>query len=168
MKSYTLCFLILWFFIVSYPAQDKQNPRSEEFDAPSVCELFENAAKPYGHTVIFKSIEQFSGSRTYNKLLLDESGNAYIVRVVPNLGLKDGQFAKLSFEQLQEVKRMLATSYFRTLRPNTKPKENEIFTAFVFHNGKGYSRFDYVGTLPQEIQKVIDFVKAELRKQHEQ
>ncbi len=164
MKRFALLFVLLWLLVISCPAQDKRQPTSD-LDGSSL-HWFEDDADRHQDTLLFKVLEYTAPySGLYFELMLEKDGNAFTARMVPNWAAQNSHHGKLSVEQLEEVKRMLASPYFQSFPTPTEPERGERYTAFVFFKGSDYARFDYSGSLPVEVRKVADFVNAEIDKQ---
>jgi hypothetical protein len=164
MKRYALLFLALWLLVLSCLAQDKQQS-STGLDGSSL-RWFEDDANRRQDTLLFKSLEYTAPyAGLYFELRLDKDGNAFTARIVPNWAVQNSRHGKLTAEQIEEVKRMLAAPYFQSPTSPGAPERGERYTAFVFFKGGDYARSDYSGPLPVEVREVVDFVKAEIERQ---
>ena len=164
MQKYVCLFVAFWLLVGSCLAQDQRKTPGDLDGSP--LRWFEDAARDNHEGLIFKSLNYTAPySAHYYELRLERNGAAFSARVVPNWAVQNSQWGKLSAEQVDEVKRMLAAHYFQSPPPITEPKAGERYNALIFFNGRDYSRYDYSGPLPVEVQAVIDFVKAEIERQ---
>lgn len=164
MKEHVLLFIFLWLSVMSCLAQEKQDV-ADDPDRSSI-RWFEEAANDDRDGLLFKSLEYTAPySRMYFELRLDAEGNAFTARVIPGWAVQNSRYGKLSAEQIKEVKQMLEANYLQVSPSPTEAREGEKCTAIVFVSSKGYARYNFGGFLPVEVQRVVDFVNAEIEKQ---
>ncbi|MGI8653746.1 MAG: hypothetical protein ACR2LC_00850 [Pyrinomonadaceae bacterium] len=143
-----------------------QNNQDDNFLNASELQWFNMEANSITPDILFKAVWYVAPNRGFYYILeLRKDGIASTCRVVPNWAMQAEHSAKLSGEQIEEAKRLLAKIQVKGRKAMFEPKDKERHTAFVFVNKEKYTRADFVGLLPIEMQRVFDFVDAEITAQ---
>ena len=169
MKKRFLLSTVLWLFIIPCFSQEifksNGNERGEDFGI-SACNSFVNVLYHYDDRILLKTLEfSIPNSRAYNHLVVCQNGVVFQTRVVKDWAVQDSFQTKLTFEQLQKVKQILSSPNFQSSTISDEPKDREKFTKLIFFNGKKYSQINYSGSLPDEVQEVLNAIRTEIRKQ---
>jgi hypothetical protein len=163
MKRCLLLFAALLISVQACFAQE-QRKTGNILDEMTLKE-FNDAANARQEDLLLKALWYIAPyDRVYHVVVLTQDGMAYTAREVPHAH-QASKWGRLSAEQLEEVRRMLANP---NLKPGSDPlkfHKGKAHTAFVFFNGDAYARYDYVGSLPSEVQGVLDFVRSEIERQ---
>ncbi|MDT5124122.1 MAG: hypothetical protein QOC96_3604 [Acidobacteriota bacterium] len=148
------------------PVSHAQEQKTEIIPRSNPIEWFNEAAGYHPDTLLFKALQYTAPyPGYYQELTVGKNGHAFTGRVVPNWAVQASSTATLGDFQLDEVKRMLMVFANSPQRSATKPKDGELYTAFVLFDGKTYSRYDFIGALPAEAQAILDLVYSEIVRQ---
>lgn len=165
-----LCLIKLLMFSLTLAVSTSmaQSNQNENFlNAPELrwFNMEVNHIKP---DILFKAVWYVAPNRTsYDILELRKDGSAFTCRVVPNWAMQAAHSAKLSGEQIEEIKRLLAKIQIKERAALLEPKDKEKHAALVFLHQEKHVRADFVGSLPVEMQQVFDFVDSEITIQGE-
>lgn len=161
MKQILLLPIIFVLFLFPALAQGDQN-RTVKIDSSLKCRIFGNNVE----NLLFYSVESTSAnSGTYYQSAVCENGDAVTYLHIQERGAKSIQRGKLTIAQIEEIKQMLVVADSQFLHLPAAPEDDFKVTDLIFYNGGGFQRRNHSGTLPNEMQKVINFVKAEIKKQ---
>ena len=161
MKQILLLPIIFALFLFPVLAQGDES-QSVKIDSSLKCRIFGEDDE----NLLFKSVEQTSpNSKAYYHLAVCENGDAVMYYHAPERGLKSIKRGKLTTDQIEEIKLMLVIADSQFLPFSATPEDEFKENYLIYFNNDGFQRRNYSGTLPDEMQKVIDFVKAEIRKQ---
>jgi len=101
----------------------------------------------------------------YHLLNVLESGDAHLVRVVPDWARQGAGAVKLSPESLSEIRRQLAAlgDYSDLAVAASNPAATDIVVAY---NGRlGSARYRFCGSLPSDVERIVRTVAAAMEEQ---
>jgi hypothetical protein len=176
MKIYNFPFVALFLTLLLFPsnslAQEQQRKDALEREGNSI-EWFKEEAANNREPLLVKAL-QFTAPYQgfYQRLSLDNEGNAFTAQIVPNWAIQGSVGARLDETSLARIKQALGQLSITQAATSASPQPGQLYTAFVFYDGKGYVRCDFSGPLPQQVQELLDLLEAELTKaakiQHEE
>ena len=97
----------------------------------------------------------------YQQTSVDTNGIAFSTRVVPNRGNQDTHHAKLDSAVLAQIRQMLAQINVPATPAVVEPRQGQLHTAFVFHNGPDFFRLNYNGPNPPQIDAILAILKKQ-------
>jgi hypothetical protein len=99
----------------------------------------------------------------YQETSLDKNGNSISVRVTA-FARQAGRHAFLSQLQIKEIKQKLFDLSLIINSQSVEPQETQLYSAFVFNDGQKFSRYNFIGEIPIELQQILNFLKVEFEK----
>jgi hypothetical protein len=156
-----LVVLLTTFFRLNVAAQEQTN---SPFDYFNKLEYFNEVANRNSESGVFKLLQfnaPFRGG--YYETKLSENGDVFSVRVTP-FARQAGHGAKLDESQIKELKQTLSELISTNCLENLAPQDGEPYTALVFNKGKSFVRCNFIGEIPDALQKVKDFLNVEYDK----
>ena len=104
---------------------------------------------------------RYGGSYQYTDIKQD--GNSFTVRVTP-FAYQNGRKATLSAGNIDNLKQKLLDFSFSQVGKEIEPKDDELYSAFVFQNKGNFVRLNFSGHIPSEIQAILDLLNVEFEK----
>jgi hypothetical protein len=153
--------LLTTFMTLSIAAQEQTN---NPFDYLGKLEYFNQVANRNSESTIFKLLQfnaPFRGG--YYETNLNENGDVFSVRVTP-FARQAGHGAKLDESQIKELKQALSELISTNCLENLAPQDGEPYATLVFNNGKSFVRCNFIGEIPDALQKIKDFLNVEYEK----
>lgn len=133
------------------------NHRDREF-VKSFCETLKDRIYFQDEGLLFQSKQYLSSeSASYNLITVCRNGTVYKLRITP-IALQDNSELKLNYTQLTEIKQRLESLKAEPLSLAGLNIENERFNSLVFLSGDKYSQLTYHLPVPDEVQKVTNFI----------
>ena len=139
--------------------------QEQKGDAPTErksIDWFHLDADYHPKTLILKHL-QFIGPYPghYQLTSVDTNGIAFSTRVVPNRGNKGTYHAKLDGALLAQIRQMLAQIKVPATPAVVEPRQGQLHSAFVFHDGHDFFRLNYNGPHPAQIDDILAILKKQ-------
>ena len=157
----SLC-LALLLFLAGSPVQKQESKITLN---GNLIERFYQAADHHSDTLLLRTL-QFTAPYPgfYQALSLDSNGRAFTARIVPDWAIQASKTANLESDRQEQIRQMLVHLTIATGPSLPEPQPGELRTALVFYNGKTYERHDFNGSLPVQVQEILDIVRMELER----
>ncbi len=97
----------------------------------------------------------------YQETSLDTNGTAFTARVVPNWAVQASVNAKLDDALLAQIRQMLAQVDVPSTPVAVEPRQGQLHSAFVFHDGQDFVRWNYNGRNPEQIEAILSILNKE-------
>jgi hypothetical protein len=142
---------------VAFSQDEKPQPQRNSID------WFHHSANSHAKKLLFKVL-QFTAPYPgyYLETSLDTNGNVFSARIVPDWAVQGSRHAKLDSNRLNQVRQILAQLNLSATPADLKPQQAQLHTALVFYDGHTFSRFNYNGALPAEIEAILALIENEL------
>ena len=157
----SLC-LALLLFLAGSPVQKQESKITLNGNS---IERFYQAADHHSDTLLLRTL-QFTAPYPgfYQALSLDSNGRAFTARIVPDWAIQASKTANLESDRQEQIRQMLVHLTIASCPSPPEPQPGELRTALVFYNGKTFERHDFNGSLPGQVQDILDIVRTELEK----
>jgi hypothetical protein len=145
------------------PAAFGQRERANIPPERKPIDWFYQDANYHSKTLLLKVV-QFTAPYPgyYQELSLDSNGNAFTGRIVPDWAIQGSENAKLENVLLNQIRRTLAHLNLPSASPVLEPQTGQVHTAFVFYDGNAYLRFNFNGTIPAQVDAILEIIRKEL------
>ena len=97
----------------------------------------------------------------YQETSLDTNGAAFTARIVPNWAVQASVYAKLDNALVTQIRQMLAQINVPATAAVLEPWQGQLHSAFVFHDGQDFVRFNYNGPNPAQIEAILAILNKE-------
>lgn len=168
MKKFYLLTIIFLFSVYDTAfvnAQEQKDDLSKYFES---IEQFNRVADHRSETLIFKLLQFNAPYRGgYYETSLSNNGKIYAARVTP-FAIQNSRRANLSKSQINEIKRKLSNFFSQNITQSAQPQDEQLYSALVFNDNQKFSRYNFIGQIPNELQEIIDFLKVEFEKSEKQ
>ncbi len=157
--SICLAGALSFFPVISFGQEQNRNIPPER----KPIDWFYADANHHSKTLLLKAL-QFTAPdpNFYEELSIDNNGNAFGARIVPNRAVQGSEDAKLDLSLLDQIRQMLGELNLPSSATALEPKPGQLHTAFIFFDGNTYMRFNFNGVIPAQVEAILEIVRKQL------
>jgi len=141
-----------------------QEQRNDASPDPRKLEWFYADANYRPKTLLLKLLQftaPFPGH--YQNTLIETTGNASTMLIIPNWADRGIRDAKLNDALLAQIKQLLAELKFSSAPPGPEPLKGHLHSVLIFHDGHDFVHVNFNGPVPPQIAAILAILHKEFK-----